>query len=92
MQSGALAFLESKIRTLSLFELRDHPLPTQGDHSPEVMNGIKECMHEVLKLCDDLAPGSVEQLSMRTVAETLLHLLCAQGPRQSDVGLYIEIP
>ena len=85
LQSGAFALLEDKMRTFSLFELRDHPLPTQGDHSPEVMNGIKECMHDVLKLCDDLAPDSVEQLSMRTVAETLLHLLCAQGPRQTDM-------
>ena len=85
MQAGALAFLESKMRTADLFQLRDHLLPTQTEFSKEVLTGIKECMHDVLKLCEDLGPGSVEQLSMRTVAETLLHLLCAQGPRQSDM-------
>ena len=42
-------------------------------------------MHDVLKLCDQLADASVEQLSMRTLGETLLHLLCAQGLRQSDI-------
>ena len=84
MQAGALAFLESKMRTADLFELRDHMLP-QAEFSKEVLTGIKECMQDVLKLCDQLAPNSVEQLSMRTIAETLLHLLCAQGPRHSDM-------
>ena len=54
----------------------DHPLPTQIDHSVvevEVLTGIKDCMHD-LQLCDQVAPDSVERLSMRTrtVAETLL--------------------
>ena len=74
MQSGALAFLECKMRTFDLFQLRDNLLPTQTEFSKEVLTGIKECMHDVLKLCDQLAPDSDEQLSMRTIGETLLHL------------------
>ena len=51
-QSGALAFLESKMRTFSLFELRDYPLPSKTDHSTEVKKGIKQCMFDVLQLCE----------------------------------------
>ena len=42
-------------------------------------------MFDVLQLCEQLTDHSVEQLSMRIVGEILLHLLCAQGLRQTDM-------
>jgi hypothetical protein len=42
-------------------------------------------MYDVLQLCEQLTDHSVEQLSMRIVGEILLHLLCAQGLRETDM-------
>ena len=91
MQSGALSFLEKKMMNHALFELRDHPLPTKANDPIEIKQGIKECMRNVLQLCSQLAPKSVELLSMRIIAETLLHLLCAKGVRATDMCASIQL-
>ena len=53
------------MRNCSLFDLRDHPIPSVTQFTNEVKSGIKECMHDVLQLCEQLGADSVEMLSMR---------------------------
>jgi len=85
MQSGALAFMQNLMRNFALFELRDHPPPSAAEFSFDVKTGSKECMQDILQLCEKLKTDSVEQLCIRVMGEMLLHLLCAQGLRNTDM-------
>ena len=53
-KSGALAFMEDKMRNFSLYKLRDSPLPSKANPSNEVIRELQECFKDVLSLCDEL--------------------------------------
>ena len=85
LKSGAFAFLEGKMKDFSLYELRDRPLPSKANLSGEVLRELTECFKDILLLCEELAPNSIEQLSIQIMATQLLHYLSANGVRAKDM-------
>ena len=84
-KSGALAFLEDKMRDFSLYKLCDSPLPSKANPSNEVIRELQECFKDVLSLCDELNDDSIELYSMRIMATQLLHYLSSGGVRAKDM-------
>ena len=84
-KSGALAFMEDKMRNFSLYKLRDSPLPSKANPSNEVIRELQECFKDVLSLCDELNDDFIELYSMRIMATQLLHYLSSGEVRAKDM-------
>ena len=90
-KSGALAFLESKTKDFTLFEVRDHPLPSKAVLSYQPERDLMECMKEVQPLCNALDRRSLEEPSIRNLANPVLRLISGQSMRESHMLDYDEL-